>query len=85
MDDAWSVVTGQPQAHLIGLGYDGGCFDLLGRHVQTLVAQYQQVGEEFIDPVVADLHHHDTGERPGDLGQLTALPVALVKTNDVGE
>ena len=85
MDDARSVITGESQAHLVGVGCNGGFLDLLGRHVQTLVTQYQQVGEEFVDPVVADLHHHDAGERAGDLGQLAALPVALVKANHVGQ
>ena len=85
MDDTRSVITGESQAHLIGVGRIGGLLDLLGRHVQTLVTQYQQVGEEFVDPVIADLHHHDASERSSDLGQLAALPVALVEANHVGQ
>ncbi len=85
MDDARSIITGEPQAHLIGIGCDGGCLDLLGRDVYTLFTQYQEVGQEFVDPVVADLHHHDAGERSRDLGQLAALPVAVVEANHVGQ
>ncbi len=85
MDDARSVITGESQAHFIGVGRNDGFLDLLSRDVQTLVTQNQQVGEQFVDPVVADLHHYDASERASDLCQLAALPVALVKANHVGQ
>ena len=85
MDDARAVVTGESKPNFVGVGFDDRLFDLLSGDVQALLAQDQQVGEQFIDSVVADLHHHHTSERSGDLGQLAALPVALVEANDVGQ
>ena len=41
--------------------------------------------QDKIDTVVADLDHYDAGERSTDLGQLAALPVALLKADHVGQ
>ena len=84
-DNARAVITGESQAHFVGIGRNDGFLDLLSSHVQTLVTQNQEVGEQFVDPVFADLHHHDASKRSSDLCQLAALPVALVKANHVGE
>ena len=32
----------------------------------------------YVNPVIADLDHHDSGERPCNLGQLSSLLVAVV-------
>ncbi len=85
VDDSRRVVTGDAKVYLNSLRGAGGFLDLLCRDVQPLITQYQQVGEELVDPVVADLHHHDASKRASYLGQLAALPVAVVKPNNVSQ
>ena len=84
MDDTRLVVTGQSQAHRLSVGSGSGFLDLLCGHVHTLVAQDQQVGEEFVDPVVGDLNDDDAGEGSGDFGQLAALRLPRGSA-DIGE
>lgn len=80
---ARTVLPGQLEMDGVGLGDVPGLLDLLGGHVQPLIAQEQQVGEQLVDSIVAGLHHDDPGEDTGDLRHLAALPVAVVEPNHV--